>query len=117
MARTLASWHTYAASVDGDELALLQYAAGEVRASLDAGGELAVRVESRYPDDGAVRVEVLDAPEREVSLRLRVPAWAHGATLVAPGRDARPVAPGWAEVRGALRPGDASCSTSRRTRA
>lgn len=106
VARTLASWHTYAASVDGDELTLLQYAAGEVRASLDGGGELAVRVETRYPDDGVVCVEVLDAPGREVALRLRVPAWAHGATLVAPGQGARPVAPGWAEVRGALAPGD-----------
>ncbi|MBD8078498.1 glycoside hydrolase family 127 protein [Cellulosimicrobium arenosum] len=108
VARTLASWHAYVASVDGDELTLLQYAAGEVRTALDDGGELALRVETRYPDDGSVRVEVLDAPDRDVTLRLRVPAWADGATVAGPGtgRAAHAAAPGWVEVREVLRRGD-----------
>jgi DUF1680 family protein len=107
VARTLASWHAYAASVDGDELTLLQHAAAELDVALDAGGRLAVRVETRYPVDGAVRVEVLAAPDREVGLRLRVPDWARGARLTGPDGAVRDVAPGWAVVRGRLRPGDA----------
>src|SRR5690606_2439594 len=106
VARTLASWQAYVASVDGDELSLLQHAACDVDVALDAGGRLAVRVTTEYPADGVVRVEVVDAPGREVALRLRVPSWAHGATLTGPDGVARLVAPGWAEVRGALGAGD-----------
>ncbi|WP_081687710.1 beta-L-arabinofuranosidase domain-containing protein [Glycomyces tenuis] len=102
LARTLASWQAYAASVEGDTLSLLQYASGEVRAAL-AGGELALRVATGYPYDGAVRIEVVDAPPRS-GLRLRVPHWAHGATL-SDGSGDRGVEPGWAEVRGPLEPG------------
>ena len=106
VARTLASWHAYLASVEGDVVSVLQHAPAELRVALDGGGELALRVVTQYPADGVVRVEVLDAPDREVTLRLRVPSWAHGATLAAPGAGERPVAPGWAQVRRAFRTGD-----------
>ncbi len=106
VARTLASWQTSVASVDGDELSLLQHAACDVDVTLDAGGRFAVRVATRYPDDGVVHVEVVEAPGREVALRLRVPSWAHGATLVGPDGVERLVSPGWAEARAAFLPGD-----------
>ncbi|WP_125776015.1 glycoside hydrolase family 127 protein [Antribacter gilvus] len=98
VARTLASWHAYAVSVDGDTMTLLQYAAGDVRVALDDGGELVLRVSTAYPADGRVAVEVVAAPARPVTLRLRVPRWADGATLARPGTSPEPVAPGWAEV-------------------
>ncbi|GAA4887593.1 glycoside hydrolase family 127 protein [Streptomonospora salina] len=103
LARTLATWQCYAASVEGDTVTLLQYAAGELRLALD-GGDLVLRITTAYPDDGAVRIEVVDAPDREVHLRLRVPHWAHGATLT-DGAGARGVAPGWAPARSTLTPG------------
>nr|WP_255429945.1 beta-L-arabinofuranosidase domain-containing protein [Streptomonospora sp. PA3] len=103
LARTLAGWQGYAASVEGDTVSLLQYAAGELRTALD-GGALALRISTGYPYDGAVRIEVVEAPEREVRLRLRVPHWAHGATLTDRAGE-RGVAPGWAHVRGVLAPG------------
>ncbi|WP_263118414.1 glycoside hydrolase family 127 protein [Cellulomonas fimi] len=113
VARTLASWHAYAASVDGDRFTVLQYAAGEWDVRLDGGGRLAVRVSTRYPDDGAVRVEVLAAPERAVTVRLRVPEWAgngvgDGAAATLTGVDGvtRTVAPGWAQCTAEFRPGD-----------
>ncbi len=106
VARTLASWHAYAVAVDGDELTLLQHAAADVDVALDGGGRLAVRVATRYPDDGTVHVEVLDAPGREVALRLRVPSWARGAQFTGTDGVTRAVDPGWAVARGVLRPGD-----------
>ncbi|MCF4120883.1 glycoside hydrolase family 127 protein [Antribacter sp. KLBMP9083] len=122
VARTLASWHTYAASVDGDTVTLLQYAAADLSLTLDAGGEVGLRVRTQYPLDGTVRVEVTAAPDRPVTLRLRVPHWADGATVAVatvavatvagaapgavPGSPPAPVAPGWAEVRRVLVPGD-----------
>lgn len=106
LARTLAVWQTYAASVDGDEVTLLQYASSDVRLALGGGGTLALAVRTRYPADGTVEVEVVDAPGRPVSLRLRVPAWAAGATLTE-GRDGPvPVASGWARVHRVLVTGE-----------
>ncbi|WP_227995952.1 glycoside hydrolase family 127 protein [Glycomyces albidus] len=105
LARTLASWQAYAAAVDGDALTLLQYAPGQIRVELD-GGPLALRVDTTYPLEGTVRIEVLEAPDREVELRLRIPDWAAGAAVTGPhGR--RAAEPGWASVRGVLAPGAA----------
>ncbi len=110
VARTLASWQAYAATVSGDVVSLVQHAPAELRVALDDGGQVALRVRTAYPADGLVRVEVLDAPDRPITLRLRVPHWADGATLGAQGEPddggPRPVAPGWAEVRRTFTPGD-----------
>ncbi|MFD2795069.1 glycoside hydrolase family 127 protein [Promicromonospora vindobonensis] len=119
VARTLASWQAYAAFVeeasgasdggpDGDAadggvvVSLAQYAAGDLRISVDdrepgeGGGELALRVTTEYPHDGRIRVEVTAVPERPVALRLRVPHWADGATLGGPDGSSAAVRPGWA---------------------
>ncbi|MEU2198499.1 beta-L-arabinofuranosidase domain-containing protein [Isoptericola sp. NPDC019482] len=111
VARTLASWQAYAATVEEDAggatVTLAQYAAGEVRVDV-AGGALTLRVDTAYPADGVVRVTVVEAPAGPVRLRLRVPRWAADATLVCPrGGTPEPVAPGWADVPGTLRAGDA----------
>lgn len=119
VARTLASWQAYAAFVeedgvegsDGDGpdggavVTLAQYAAGNLRivlgpstASGGDGGVLALRVTTEYPHDGRIRVEVTAAPERPVTLRLRVPHWADGATLTGPDGSITGVAPGWVTV-------------------
>ncbi|WP_277212162.1 glycoside hydrolase family 127 protein [Isoptericola croceus] len=124
VARTLASWHTYAAFVEGlaepggpagsaPVVTLAQYASGDLRLAV-GDGELALRVDTTYPASGTVRVVVVEAPSQPVTLRLRVPHWADGATLAAPsggpsgeGTGARrPVDPGWVDVPGALAAGD-----------
>jgi DUF1680 family protein len=96
LARTLASWQAYAASVEGDTVSLLQYANGDMRIALGDSEELALRVTTEYPHEGTIRIEVLEAPERPIALRLRVPHWAVGARL-ANAAGARAVAPGWAQ--------------------
>lgn len=106
VARTLASWQTYVATIDGDELTLIQHAPCEIAVELDDGGRLSVRVETRYPADGGIHLTILDAPDREVTLRLRVPSWAHGATLTDTDGHERLVAPGWATIWTVLRIGD-----------
>lgn len=104
VARTLAAWQTYAASVEGDVVTLLQYAPATLDVALADGGSLGLEVRTDYPRGGVVDVEVTNAPAREVSLRLRVPAWADGATLRRVGAHAddpaEVVAPGWAPVTG-----------------
>jgi DUF1680 family protein len=109
VARTLASWQAYAAFVEetydgshdgGVVVSLAQYAAGDLRVVLDDGGELVLRTATGYPHDGRVRVEVVAAPERPVTLRMRVPHWADGATLTGPDGATRAVGPGWADAGG-----------------
>ncbi|GAB2476420.1 glycoside hydrolase family 127 protein [Promicromonospora xylanilytica] len=103
-----------APSASAAVVTVAQYAAGELRVVLDdvpaggpRGGELVLSVGTGYPHDGRVRVEVVAAPERPVTLRLRVPHWAGGATLTGPDGSVRDVDPGWADVT-ATRPATAA---------
>ncbi|WP_306769947.1 glycoside hydrolase family 127 protein [Microbacterium karelineae] len=109
VARTLASWQSCAAFVDEEGEApvvtIAQYAAGEMRVATD-GGPLVLEIETAYPAEGAVRIRVREASADPVSLRLRVPHWATGATLRGPGGAARECAPGWADVAAPLVAGD-----------
>lgn len=100
VARTLATWQAYAASVDGDVVSLLQYAPATLEVALADGETLGLAVRTDYPRGGVVDVEVTHAPTRAASLRLRVPAWADGATLGRAGGPAAAVSPGWAMVPG-----------------
>ena len=87
--RTLSSLGGYLATSDSDGVQLHQYVSGAARGRTDAG-EVELTVHTEYPWDGRVRVTVNSAPTAAVTLSLRVPAWAEGATLdgadVTPGR-------------------------------
>ncbi|WP_309068729.1 beta-L-arabinofuranosidase domain-containing protein [Microbacterium sp.] len=99
IARTVATLGAYAATRSEDGVQLHQYAAGRLTATLPSGARVVVTVSADYPSSGDVRVRVEEAGDYE--LALRVPAWAHGATL-----DGAPVQPGYAHIRRAWRPGD-----------
>ena len=100
VARTLATWQTYAASVEDDVVSLLQYAPATLKVELPDGGVLGLTVRTGYPRDGVVELEVSEVPERAVSLRLRVPAWADGSTLGRAGDPAVAAPTGWVLVPG-----------------
>jgi DUF1680 family protein len=75
-------------TADADGVQLHQYATGTVRA-----GEMTLSVRTDYPWDGRIEIGVEETPDEPWTLTLRVPGWAHGATL-----DGEPVAPGAARV-------------------
>ena len=104
VARTLSSLGAYVATTDDDGLQLHQYAAGHVRADVGAG-EVEVDVETRYPEDGLVRVRVTATPPGAWTLSLRVPGWAPGAVLRSPDEESE-VGPGYASVRREWTAGD-----------
>ena len=103
VARTLASVSLYFATASDDGIQLHQY--GDYRLSTElAAGTVSLQVTSDYPAGGPVTVTFFDVPARELTLRLRVPAWARGrADLSEPpaARTAR-----FAEIRRVFRPGD-----------
>lgn len=75
--RTLASIEQYVASEDDGAVYLHQFADAEI----DGGLGRRLRVETRYPADGAVRVQVTGTGEQPWTLALRVPGWVDGPVL------------------------------------
>lgn len=88
VARTLASVGLYFATASDDGVQLHQY--GDYRVSTELpGGLVTVQVSSTYPVGGAVSVTIIRAPARELTLRLRVPAWARGSAALSEEPTAR----------------------------
>jgi uncharacterized protein len=105
LARMLASFAGYVATVDDGGLQLQQLAACTVRATLPDGRAVGLRVETGYPWAGAVTVRVTEAAGGPWRIALRVPAWAEGAVL-AYGDLRRRVGPGYGVIERDWRPGD-----------
>ncbi|MBF4635108.1 glycoside hydrolase family 127 protein [Agreia pratensis] len=105
VARTFASLAAYVATVDGSGLQLHQFAPATIDTVLGDGRRIAVEVETDYPRSGRVVVRVVEAPVDEMSLSLRVPSWAAGATLLV-GGSSREVAPGYATETRVFSAGD-----------
>lgn len=74
--RTISSLGHYLATTGEDTLHVHQYAPGTISA-----GDFALRVDTDYPWAGTVTFTVERAPEREWTLRLRVPSWSRATTV------------------------------------
>jgi DUF1680 family protein len=103
VARTLASVGLYFATASDDGIQLHQYGDYQVSTVLGAG-RVALHVASAYPASGTVAVNVDAAPAAEITLRLRVPAWASGSAAVSETPTARTA--GHIEIRRVFRAGD-----------
>jgi DUF1680 family protein len=103
VARTLASVGLYFATASDDGIQLHQYGDYQVSTALGAG-RVALHVASAYPASGTVAVNVDEAPAAEITLRLRVPAWASGSAMVSETPTARTA--GHIEIRRVFRAGD-----------
>jgi DUF1680 family protein len=103
VARTLASASLYFATASDDGIQLHQY--GDYRLTTElAAGAVSLQVGGGYPAGGPVSVTVIDAPDRELTLRLRVPAWARGRAALSEAPTARTTR--HAEIRRVFRAGD-----------
>ena len=94
--RTFSSLAGYIATSTADGVQIHQYAETEIDAA-----DLRLRIETDYPWSGTIRVTVVEAPDAERVIALRVPSWAEGATL-----NGRSVAAGSAKVDRVFAPGD-----------
>ena len=79
---------------DGIVLTVHLYGPGQAQFALGPAGSVQLEQQTRYPFDGKVCVRVSPNPPADFSLRLRGPAWAHGATLRVNDEPARPLEPG-----------------------
>lgn len=105
VARTVASLGAYVATTDDEGLQVHQYAGGTIRTTLPGDAPVAVHVTTAYPADGRIELEVLETPAEPWTLSLRVPAWAHGATVTVAG-EVRAAEPGYVPVTRVFREGD-----------
>jgi hypothetical protein len=102
----LASLGGYAYGTSEDSLFVHLYTSSEVTAEV-AGGPVALRQTTDYPWDGAVRIELLDAPGCEWTLALRLPGWCRDPAVAVNGQAAQPATNrGFATIRRAWRAGD-----------
>ena len=81
VARTLASLASYIATTDTAGLQIHQFTPAQIRCTLPDGRRIEVDIETAYPAEGTVRVNVANDSDQPWTLTLRVPHWAHGATL------------------------------------
>lgn len=96
--RTLACLQAYVATSSRDAVQVQQYGSGRIRAELDAGS-IVLAVDTDYPRDGQISITVEQAPPGEVSIELRVPAWADGATIALDGHPTGVAAGQYAALR------------------
>lgn len=85
IARLLASLGSYCAAVGDRSLTILQYFSGTIVAN-SGDGTIRVQVTTDYPNDGEIRIRVLEAPEAELEISLRVPAWSQSSTIAINGQ-------------------------------
>jgi DUF1680 family protein len=79
--RTIAEVGNLAYGKDGDRLWVHLFGGNTLDTTLDGGARLKLSQETDYPWDGRVKIAVDAAPSRDVSLLLRIPGWASGASL------------------------------------
>ncbi|HEY1776166.1 MAG TPA: beta-L-arabinofuranosidase domain-containing protein, partial [Solirubrobacteraceae bacterium] len=93
--RLLASLQQYIATQDGEGIQVHQYTQGQLSASSPDGEPIELRIDTRYPWEGNVEIEVTSTGDAEWTLSMRIPGWATDASL-----DGEPVAAGsYARIR------------------
>lgn len=83
--RGVALLPTLAVTTDADGAVVNLLEAATANLTLRDGSPLSLTIETGYPSDGRVRVIVRSAPKREVSIKLRVPAWSSRSQITPEG--------------------------------
>lgn len=73
--RTIAEVANYAYSVQGDNLFVNMYGGNTINTTIQNGKKLNITQESAYPWNGAVRLEINQAPPNNFGIYLRIPGW------------------------------------------
>ena len=106
VARLLASIGGYAYEVSEDSIYMNLFLGGDMEAVLD-GKENRFHVETHYPWDGEVTVQVENAQDSEFLLALRIPGWCRDWSLQVNGQDQNAaVEKGYACLRRTFQNGD-----------
>jgi DUF1680 family protein len=106
VARTVAQVNALAYGRSARGVWVHLYGGSTLDAALSDGRRVKLRQETDYPWDGRVKLTVESPPAGEMSLFLRVPGWADGATLTVNGKPMEVTTGRYAEVRQEWAAGD-----------
>lgn len=87
--RTVAEVGGQAYSTSDHAVWINLYGSNRLSTSVD-GQPVALSQETRYPWDGSVKITIEKCPPSELSLKFRIPGWAHGGTLQVNGSSTGP---------------------------
>jgi len=107
--RGIALIPSFATSTDADGVVMNLYDEGSVKLSLRDGSPVSIATETRYPSDGKILVTVgPSAKGKTFTVKARVPAWCHSATLKVNDTkiEANPAADGYVAIHREWNPGD-----------
>lgn len=94
VARMIAAAGTYAYAQSPGTVWVNLYGGSTLTTTLDGNRALTLTQESAYPWDGHIRLIINETDGAEFSLKLRIPAWSHGASFTINGHtkpvEARP---------------------------
>ncbi|MEO8613858.1 MAG: beta-L-arabinofuranosidase domain-containing protein [Luteolibacter sp.] len=79
--RGIALLPTFAITTDSDGAVVNLYEPGAANLTLKGGRKLALRIESKYPADGQIRITIDPAEEGEFSVKFRLPSWSKGTVI------------------------------------
>ncbi|MCC5806875.1 MAG: glycoside hydrolase family 127 protein [Opitutales bacterium] len=74
--RVISQVQNYAYTLSPDTLWVQLYGASTLETKWKEGGRISLRQETDYPWDGAVKLKIDEAPERPITIKLRIPSWA-----------------------------------------
>lgn len=106
--RTMAQINSYAYSISDAGLWINLYGSNQLSTKLSDGGQIRLTQETDYPWDGKIAITMDQAPRKEFSVFVRIPAWCDQASLMVNGKpvDVKIVPGQYAEVKGKWRKGD-----------
>jgi DUF1680 family protein len=92
--RTIAEAHNYVYSLSPETLWVNLYGANELDTAWTDGSRITLKQETEYPWNGAVKLTILRAPSKEITLKLRIPGWLHAdAATIRVNESALPKSP------------------------
>jgi len=109
VARTIAKLHNWAYSLSDEGVWVTLYGGNKLETSLPDGSTIGLTQQTDYPWSGRIKITVDRAPNKPISVMLRIPGWAGGGSLKINGQPLnRPLEPGtYAAIRRAWSAGDA----------
>lgn len=107
--RTIAQLKGYLYGIGDNQLWLHHYGANTLDTKLNDGQRLALTQQTDYPWDGQIKITIDHAnPRHPLTLRLRIPQWANGATATVNGKpiQATPKSGSYLPIQRAWKKGD-----------
>ena len=89
VARTIASLSGWVYSISKEEIWVHLYGGSTLMTKLPGGTEVFLEQKTSYPWDGHIKITLHNTPAKPISVKLRIPGWAEGATLKINRRDSQ----------------------------